>query len=237
MKLGILIVNRNHLKYTCDLLVDLANQTFQDFEVTIVDNGSTEANTKVTFDSLNYSFIKGVEYTNANTPLNHLWNSFYLKNDYQFYSFLNNDLVLSTNYFKDTVDAFEKDDTIGCVAHSTNHLSYQTEKPELEYFTFSGKYRQGWDFTMRQKAYTLIPEQIHFFCGDDFVFEKLYSKGFKFAIITSSPIIHYQGMTPRIPGISNKDIQEYKKLGMPHPNLDVCFDYSNHKPTFQKIIK
>lgn len=237
MKLGILIVNRNNLGYTLDLLDSLSNQTYLDFEVTIVDNGSTESLTQEKLNAVQYPFIKNIEYTNSNTPLNHLWNSFYLKNDYELYSFLNNDLILSTNYFLDTVNLFNLEPTVGCVAHSTNHLNYQEEKPTLEYVKFSNNYRQGWDFTMRASAYSIIPSQLHFFCGDDFIFEKLYQKNMEFAIITSSPIIHYQGMTPRIPGISNKDISEYKKLGFPHPRLDVCFDYSNHKPTFQKIIK
>jgi hypothetical protein len=90
---------------------------------------------------------------------------------------------------------------------------------------------------MRKEAYSQIPKNLHFFCGDDYLYEMLYKKGWKFAIITSSPIIHFQGMTPRIPGISNKDVSEYKKMGFPHGRLDVCFEYCNFKPTFSKIIE
>ena len=234
MKLGLIIINRNHINYTTDVVRQLSEQTSNDFKLTIIDNGSTELNTDSILNSLKYPFIENIKYTGHNIPLNHLWNGFVLQNQYDYYCFLNNDVIIPKNFVKDTLDIFEKESTVGCVSHATNHLNYQTCTP-LNYKIFSDKYRQGWDFTMRRAAYSQIPETLHFFCGDDYLYEMLYKKGWKFAIATSSPIIHFQGMTPRIPGISNKDISEYKKLGLPHGRLDVCFEYSNFKPTFSKI--
>jgi glycosyltransferase involved in cell wall biosynthesis len=237
MKTGILIVNRNNLKYTIDLINCLRNQTYSDFEITVVDNGSSEKNTESTLKSIQSQCKINLEFTGNNIPLNHLWNQFFLKNDYDLYSYLNNDIIIPKNYYSDTIEVFKRENNVGCVAHSTNHPNYQKVSSPVEYVKFSDKYRQGWDFTITKSAYSLIPKSLQFFCGDDFIFEKLYSKGMEFAIITSSPIIHYQGMTPRISGISNSDISEYKKLGFPHGRLDVCFEYSNFKPTFNKIIE
>jgi hypothetical protein len=237
MKLGILIVNRNNLKYTLDLVNCLKTQDYLDFEVTIIDNGSTELNTSRLLKSITAPFKVSTEFTGRNIPLNHLWNQFFLDNDYDLYSYLNNDLVIPKNYFSDTLEVFKTDASVGCVAHATNHLVYQKATSPLSYVKFSDKYRQGWDFTMTRDAYSLIPTTLQFFCGDDYLFEKLYAKKLEFAIVTSSPIIHYQGMTPRVSGVSNRDIAEYKNLGLPHGRLDVCFEYNNFKPTFNKIIE
>jgi len=142
---------------------------------------------------------------------------------------------LPRNFVQDTLAVFNKEPHVGCVVHTTNHLKYQTAKPELSYEVVKNNYRQGWDFSMRRVAYNLIPKQLHFFCGDDFLFEELYRKSWKLAYVTSSPIIHYQGKTKRPKGISNKDIRNLKKLGY-HHNLNICKRFSNFKPTFSKII-
>jgi len=236
-KLGIIIVNRNHLNYIRNIVVDLANQDSKDFDVVIVDNGSDEKNTKSALESLyeKHDFIRAINYTNKNEPLNHLWNAFLDFAYYDYYCFMNNDMRLAHNFVSSTIQAFEKEPNVGCVAHTTNHPKFSMVSNELEYVIFKDKYRQGWDFTMRRDAYTTIPSQLHFFCGDDFLFENLYKKGFRFAMVLNSPIIHYQGMTPRVKGISNRDITNYKKLGYPHPRLDICFAYSQFKPTFEKF--
>ena len=236
MKLGILIINRNHIKYTVDLVQQLGVQTSQDFELTIVDNGSSERSTSSLLNGLRLPCIKKIEYTGRNLSLHTLWNQFVLNNNYKYYSFLNNDMVIPRNFVSDTLEVFSREPSVGCVAHATNHPSYQVCGP-LEYQTFSDSYRQGWDFTMRRAAYSPIPRSLQFFCGDDYLYEKLYQKGWKFAIVTSSPIIHFQGATPRVPGISARDIAEYKKLGFKHGRLDVCFKLSNFKPTFSKIVE
>jgi glycosyltransferase involved in cell wall biosynthesis len=236
MKLGILIINRNHIAYTIDLIHKLAAQTSKDFELTIIDNGSSERDTRPRLAELRMPFIKEIRYTGKNLSLHTLWNEFVLKNSYEYYSFLNNDMVIPKNFVSDTLEVFNREPSVGCVAHATNHPNYQECKP-LEYEIFSDNYRQGWDFTMRREAYSPVPRSLQFFCGDDYLYEKLYQKGWKFAIVASSPIIHFQGATPRVPGISSRDITEYKKLGFKHGRLDVCFKLSNFKPTFSKIVE
>lgn len=228
-KLGVIIINRNNLKYTQDCLADLNFQTNKNFEVTLVDNGSSEKEQKYIIENLGeVSFVANVIINKDNRPLNHLWNEF-SKFGYEYLCFLNNDVRLPDNFIDDTIRVLDENQNIGCVAHSTNHHAWK-KQDELEFVTFNNDYRQGWDFTMRNDSYVEIPKQLHFFCGDDWLFENLYKKNHEFAIITSSPIIHFQGVTKRIKGISNKDIREYKKLGFKHPNLDVNFKYSRFKP-------
>lgn len=237
MKLGILIINRNNLNYTINLIDDLSKQNSKDFEVTLIDNGSSEINTKTKLFQLNkdYAFITHLGYTESNQSLNQLWNDFANNSKYEYFCFLNNDVRLPINFVLDTIDVFEIEPSVGCVGHSTNHPSFN-KITDLSYNIFSEKYRQGWDFTMRKCAYTAIPKKLKFFCGDDFLYENLYAKGWKFAIVNSSPIIHYCAKTKRIPGVSNNDIIEYKKLGYKHPNLNINFDYCNFRPTFNEII-
>ena len=83
MKLGVIIINRNHIKYTIDLITQLSVQSCLDFELTVVDNGSTEPGTRESLDQLSFSFLKKIEYTGQNRPLNHVWNDFALKNNYE----------------------------------------------------------------------------------------------------------------------------------------------------------
>jgi len=235
-KLGIVIINRNNIKFISDLVKDLDAQSSKDFEVIIIDNGSNDMGITMILDSFldDYTFIKDVVFNETNRPLNHLWNEFHEKNNYEYFCFLNNDIRIPANFISDTIQVLDENPDIGCAAHSTNHPKYD-KITELKFVTFNDKYRQGWDYTMRKAAYHKIPEELHFFCGDDFLYEKLYENGWKFAIITSSPIIHYQGKTPRIPGISNKDIAAYKKMGFRHPYMNVNDDYCKFKPTFNEI--
>ena len=208
-----------------------------DFELTIIDNGSSEANTKDVLSNFDCDYKGDVIFLNDNISIHRTWNWFAEKTDYEFKCFLNNDILLHPNFVEDTIKIMDDDPDIGCVAHASNHPNYTemiTDGPA--YVSFNGSYRQGWDFTMRNDAYTKIPEVLKFFCGDDFLYENLYANEYRFAISLSSPIIHYCARTPRIPGISNADIANYKKLGYNHPNLDVNRDFNVIRPDFNNPV-
>ena len=90
---------------------------------------------------------------------------------------------------------------------------------------------QGWDFSIRRDVFTLIPEQLKTYCGDDFLFHNLYKKGFDLAYITSSPMIHFEGQSKRFMKTSGiEDIYIYRSLGFPH-NLNINDDFSKIKPS------
>jgi hypothetical protein len=86
-----------------------------------------------------------------------------------------------------------------------------------------GKYRQGWDISIRKSVWTPIPDNLRIYCGDDFVFENMYKNGYDCAIATSSPIVHYLGQTRKSPhNVSmpernpKQDIANYRGMGYIH---------------------
>ena len=230
---GILIVNRNNYSLTNDLIKDLSNQVEKNFEVLIYDNHSNQDIEKIK-GFKKYKFVKNIVFNHNNFPLCHLWNKFYLETKYEYLSFLNNDIRIPNNFISDNNKIFKKNKKVGVVVHATNHPQYQ-EQTDLQYKTFNKKYMQGWDFTIRRSAYTLIPKQIKFFCGDDFIYSNLYNKQWELAYVLSSPIIHFCAQTDRIKGISNQDIREYTALGYKHGELKVYKNFSKIKPKIHKL--
>ena len=211
--LHILVVNINNLDYTKNCIADLMMQLDHDFDLTIIDNGSTENGTREYMDML---AINGVTVIIHNQPVSlvKIWNDFYKNTQNKFLCYLNNDVRLSCNYVSSIKKVFEKESTVGIVCHATNNPKY-SEVKELEYVVLFENMRQGWEFTIKRDAYCLIPEVFHTFCGDDYIYAKLYEKGFKAAMILSSPVIHFLGKS-QYPGISdvyNKDVENFKKMG------------------------
>lgn len=234
-KLSILIVNKNCLNYTKNCIADLLNQNCRDFEIYLYDNNSEEIGTRAYIYTLQGPLFKEVRINDRNVPLSHLWNEIAQKTQTPYFCFLNNDVRLPRNFVKDTIDIFEKESKVGCVVHATNHPSYQVATKNLNYKIIKEKFRQGWDFSFRRDAYTEIPAQLEFFCGDDFLYENLFNKRWDAAFALSSPIIHYQGRTKSVKRNSGKDIREYLKLGYPH-NLKPNTNYSQIYPTFKELI-
>jgi hypothetical protein len=90
---------------------------------------------------------------------------------------------------------------------------------------------QGWDFSIRRDVFTLIPEQLKTYCGDDFLFHNLYEKGFDLAYITSSPMVHFEGQSkPFMIHGGIVDTYTYINMGLPH-YLKINTKFSNIKPT------
>jgi hypothetical protein len=81
------------------------------------------------------------------------------------------------------------------------------------------KIMQGWEFTIKPEKYVNIPNDLKFYCGDDFIFEHLdYTK---IVMVLSSPVIHYQGKTKKSKYSKEKpsataDVANFKKLGFKH---------------------
>jgi GT2 family glycosyltransferase len=161
---------------------------------------------------------------NKNIPLNTVWNSYVSLSVKPYVCLLNNDIRIPPNFLQDVVDIFEKEPTVGAIMHPTNHPSYKKMLPELKYEILErGKYRQGWDICIRKEAWTPIPQFLTIYCGDDFVFENMYKKGYDYAVAISSPIVHYLGQTRKskynleLPERNpKKDIANYRSLGYVH---------------------
>ncbi len=184
----ILVVNINNLKYTKDLIDDLSKQTYP-FKLTLVDQGSSEIGTQEYLNKLALMDEFRIVGNDTNVDLCRLWNKFYLETTEPYLCFLNNDIRVTSNFVSDTVEIFKKEAHVGCVVHISNDSRYQ--ESELSYVIPHARFVQGWDFSLRREAYTLIPDEFKMFGGDDYLFLNLYSNGWKVAVALSSPIIHY----------------------------------------------
>lgn len=225
-KISVLVVNRDNLDFTTQCIKDLAEQSIG-FELILVDNGSTEAGTLDALSQLKalHPFISDLWVSGYNRSLSEIWNEFSEKGESDLLCFLNNDVRIPTNFLSDTVEVMERESGVGCVVHATNHPLYKVDN-ELKYnIVESGYFHQGWDFTMRRQAYSVIPEQLRFYCGDDYVFEGMYKGGWSLAYCLSSPMIHFESRTKRKSSMVKQDMKAYEKLGHEY-NLQVNTEYS-----------
>lgn len=189
LKVEVIMININNLQLTKDAVNDLLLQTAP-YLLQLVDQGSIEKGTREYLRGLSgVSKIKVVR-NSKNIELHELWNKFYKQSEAELLCFLNNDVRVPSNFIQDTVKVFELEPTVGCVIHSTNHSRYKETTP-LRYRILRDEFGQGWDFTVRRSAYTLIPDELKLFYGDDFIFNNLYLAGWKTAIVLSSPVIHF----------------------------------------------
>jgi len=196
--MNILVVNINNDRMTRELMVDLSLQTHP-YEVTLINN-------------------------DTNVDLCRIWNEFYSSTTDDLLCFLNNDVKVPPNFVSDTVAVFDKEPEVGCVVHRIgNPCEYGDE---LVYRIPTKKFCQGFDFTLRRDAYTLIPDDLRVFGGDDYLFSNLYLKGWKAAVVLSSPIVHYNARSRKWYKYNRKDEMEtYLKYGyepLPHGAGNVC---------------
>jgi GT2 family glycosyltransferase len=224
--IDVIIINLNCLDHTKNIIDDLRRQTFKQFDVTVLDQNSIEAGTHEFLDELRNDTVLNptVIRHNRNIPLNRLWNAYVHTSVHPILCLLNNDIRIPSNFLLDVANIFESDDTIGAVMHPTNHPQYRKIMPETKYEILErGKYRQGWDICIRKDAWTDIPENLTIYCGDDFVFENMYARGYNSAMAVSSPIIHYLGQTRKSKHNENlpernpkQDVSNYRALGYVH---------------------
>ena len=244
-KLATVIVNRNCLSFTKNLLIDLSKQDNRDFDIILIDNNSDEDGTDEYLSHIESNTPHKVIRNSSNKSLNKIWNECVRNYEYEYISFLNNDIRIPKNFIDDNIKILDKETNVACVIHATNHPSYSKVKDVLDYVLLSPKtrVRQGWDFTIKTKHWLPIPESLQFYCGDDFIFEMILRRNLNVAVAISSPIIHYQGMTRKsaksnvdkqIREIAMKDITEYKRLGFTHV-WEQLSPYSKMHPTFKSF--
>lgn len=228
-KTHVLIVTRNNLAYLKDCIRDLLKQSTA-CDITVVDNASSEQGLK--------TFLKetGVDvvFNDRNVPLNHIWNDFAKNTLNPYLCFLNNDVRIPSNFIQDSEELLAKEKMVGITCHASNNPRFQRTS-SLNYQLLSGNVRQGWDFTIRRELFAQIPRSLKWFFGDDYVWKKTYDAGYKSAVILSSPIIHFQGMTPR-KGIERGDSGEFRKLRLVDRPMKAV-PHSLFKPRIQKIIE
>lgn len=242
-KVGILIVNLNNIELTKKCINSLKKQTNKNFKIFLVDQNSDEIDTDVFLNECHmYNDI--IVYKNhTNIPLNHVWNNFKYICDYEYLCYLNNDVIVSSNFIDDTINVLDNNKEIGVVIHVTNNTNYCQSSNVLNYTIPAPARYQGWDFTIKRELYPTIPEELLIFGGDDYIFAKLNTNNVKIGLIYSSPIIHFKEKTrcniPNIRDIQIKDANNFWNIAK-NENLvvaistmddNICFKYP--PPNFQ----
>jgi hypothetical protein len=229
--LRVLVINLNNLEYTRACLDNLLAQSHLDFKITVIDQNSSQQNTKEILNSYKSSNIN-IVYHSENKPLNYTWNWFATTYNEDILCFLNNDVVITDNFITDIINVFKLENNVGIVVHATNHEEYTKKDTQTKYVICEkNKYMQGWDFSIRRLLFKKIPSELITYCGDDFIFQSIYDSNCNIAYITSSPMIHFQGKSEK-DRLSNcrSDTLTYKKLGYVH-HLKINQQYSKVRPS------
>lgn len=112
-RVAVVILNWNGIDDTLECLDSLLRQTYTDFKLVVVDNGSTDNSkelldqyqknhsdkVEVIYNKTNLGFAGGV-----NVGINHA-----LKNDFEYIALFNNDATADKNWLKSLVDEIEND--------------------------------------------------------------------------------------------------------------------------------
>lgn len=111
--ISIIIVNFNGERYLGDCLESLSAQTFRDFEVIVVDNGSTDGS----LDLIRKDFprVKLIP-LNKNTGFTRGNNTGFEASSSRYIATLNNDTIVDKGWLEALYEAAETDKTIGMVA-------------------------------------------------------------------------------------------------------------------------
>ena len=193
--IDVLILNLNCLAHTKNIIDDLSRQTVKQFHVTLVDQASTEGGTE--------EYLRVIEgfpwITVVKNPINQSitfeWNKFVANSEKPYVAILNNDIRITSNFVEHGVIALQNPE-IGSVMHPTNHPNYGRASSICTYELLPAKqFMQGWDIFMKREVWTPIPEVLKLYSGDAFQHEEIYKQGYMAAMLTSSPIIHYEGAT------------------------------------------
>ena len=246
-KISVLLVNLNNLEYTKQCLGDLLLQDIV-FNLRLIDQNSSESGTKEFFDDfftrhINGDFYGKINYleifnTGFNKPLNYLWNDYMNESLTDFVCLLNNDVRVSPNFLSSSVTILENEPQVGVVNHVTNNSKFYSWSNSLDYIIMESPYRQGWDPVFRKSCYTTIPKNLKFFYGDDYIFSKLYSSGYKGAYVLNSPIIHFERSTTDEKGGQRDcsiDGDAFRSLNLEHKNLRFNEELCRWKPEFTSI--
>lgn len=151
-KVSVIVLNWNAIKYTMRCIKSLKRQSYRDFEIIVVDNGSTEGNSvetlkntksiKLVLNSRNLGFAQGnnvgVKASSAS----------------KYIVFLNNDAFVPRDWLKEFVAAMEKHPELG-EAMSKIYNRYYGKEYHFEYYgtTTHLSFVTFYEFPVSEKNY------------------------------------------------------------------------------------
>ncbi len=110
---SVIIANFNGERYLMDCLSSLAAQTFRDFEVIVVDNGSTDGSLRLIAGE--FPWVRVVP-LGSNTGFARGNNAGFEASSGRYIATLNNDTIAGRGWLKSLVEAAEADEKVGMVA-------------------------------------------------------------------------------------------------------------------------
>ena len=237
--ISVLVVNLNNLEFTKNCINDLLGQDTKSY-ITLIDQNSSEEGTVEYLDFISSTTDISVIKKGENFPLNHLWNWFTKISETPYVCLLNNDVRLSPNFLSSAIGVFEKEPGVGFVNHATNNNEYSEWSEVLQYVIIDSPYRQGWDLFFRKDNFHKIPENLIFYFGDDYIFSKLYSSGYKGAYVLNSPMIHLLSSTTPEKGRVDSgfsDRKNFEDLNLEYQHLSFNENICRWYPEFYQISK
>jgi len=167
MKTTVVIPNYNGIKYLADCLDSLKNQTDKDFEILVVDNGSTDGSFELLAD---YPEVQSIRFK-ENTGFCGAVNAGIKASDTEYVILLNNDTKVKETFVEKLTKAIEKDSKIFSVSAKMLNM----HEPELIDDAGDLYCALGWAFA-RGKGKKVsdynVPCKIFSSCGGAVIYRK-----------------------------------------------------------------
>jgi len=111
--ISVIIANLNGERYLADCLTSLFAQSFRDFEVIVVDNGSTDGS--LNLFRKDFPWVKVIALA-ENTGFARANNTGFEASSSEYIATLNNDTIVDSGWLQALYDAAKNDHTVGMVA-------------------------------------------------------------------------------------------------------------------------
>lgn len=205
-------------RFLGSLLGDIRKNTMRPDEILVIDNGAGVA--KPICDQFTDLPIRYLPQT-QNLGVNASWNLGLSLARNELVSILNDDLILNDKFFEMILQTFQSFPNAGLVVPQTImnprhvHPAGTNERPIVAMLP----QREGWAFTTRKSLAEPIPESLFTFCGDDWLFKTVVSKGYWPLKIINNRIFHHIGIS--------QNLEERARLHLPA--------FADERATWQRI--
>ncbi len=137
---SILVLNHNGKGFLDDLYASLKSSTYQNFQVMLIDNASTDDS--VTYTKSHYPWVNVFE-TGCNGGFSYAYNEAFKRAEGKYYLVLNNDVTVDPGWIEPLVEAMEADSGLGAVQPK---LVSMLDPSDFEYAGASGGFLDVYGF-------------------------------------------------------------------------------------------